>query len=91
MHPAATPWDDRVLHTLWTAAERYTHLVFDPTQITETERARRYETHRVLRDAALVPDADAMAAALRAHLEANERRISAHIAVLERGMHSRGI
>ena len=30
VHPAANPWDDRVLHTLWMAAERYTHLVFDP-------------------------------------------------------------
>ena len=51
VHPAANPWDDRILHTLWVAAERYTHLVFDPTRITEAERARRYETHRVLREA----------------------------------------
>ncbi|MEQ1737991.1 MAG: GntR family transcriptional regulator, partial [Rhodoglobus sp.] len=26
VHPAANEWDDRVLHTLWMAAERYTHL-----------------------------------------------------------------
>ena len=35
-----------MLHTLWMAAERYTHLVFDPTQITDDERQRRYEKHR---------------------------------------------
>jgi len=84
VHPAANEWDDRILHTLWMAAERYTHLVFDPTQITEDERARRYETHRVLRDAALADDAKAMESALRAHLSANEERIHTHITALER-------
>ena len=83
VHPAANEWDDRVLHTLWVAAERYTHLVFDPTQITETERARRYETHRILRDAALADDPDAMSDALRAHLTVNEHRILTHISALE--------
>ena len=83
MHPAANEWDGRVLHTLWVAAERYTHLVFDPTQITDAERARRYTTHRVLRDAALVADPAAMAEALRLHLGANEDRIREHIAPLE--------
>ncbi len=83
VHPAANEWDDRVLHTLWFAAERYTHLVFDPTRITDEERARRYETHRVLRDAALVADPDAMAEALRVHLSTNEDRILAFIGPLE--------
>ena len=83
VHPAANDWDDRVLHTLWVAAERYTHLVFDPTQITDAERARRYATHRLLRDAAVVDDSAAMAEALRLHLVANEERIRAHIAPLE--------
>ncbi|WP_029144791.1 GntR family transcriptional regulator [Microbacterium luticocti] len=83
VHPAANDWDERVLETLWMAAERYTHLVFDPTQITEAERARRYETHRVLREAALVEDPDGMAQALRQHLRANEERILSHIAALE--------
>ena len=54
VHPAANAWDDRVLQNLWMAAERYTHLVFDPTRITDAERSRRYETHRVLRDAEAV-------------------------------------
>lgn len=83
VHPEANPWDDRVLHTLWVAAERYTHLVFDPTTITDDERDRRYETHRILRDAALKQDPDAMAAALREHLVRNEDRIVQHIGALE--------
>jgi DNA-binding GntR family transcriptional regulator len=83
VHPAANAWDDRVLQTLWTAAERYTHLVFDPTQITEDERHRRYEKHQLLRDAALVDDAAAMAQALREHLSANEERIRDHISAIE--------
>lgn len=82
VHPAANEWDGRVLHTLWFAAERYTHLVFDPTQITGAERKRRYETHRVLRDAALGNDAAAMTEALRHHLLVNEERIREHIAPL---------
>jgi DNA-binding GntR family transcriptional regulator len=85
VHPAANEWDGRILHTLWFAAERYTHLVFDPTQITDVERKRRYETHRLLRDAALGGDADAMAQALHDHLVVNEERIRTHIAPLEQG------
>jgi DNA-binding GntR family transcriptional regulator len=85
VHPAANEWDGRILHTLWFAAERYTHLVFDPTQITEVERTRRYETHRVLRDAALANDAAAMSDALHLHLVANEQRIREHVAPLEEG------
>jgi len=83
VHPAANAWDERMLETLWTAAERYTHLVFDPTQITEAERDRRYETHRVLREAAVVEDPDGMSLALRRHLRANEERILDHISALE--------
>jgi DNA-binding GntR family transcriptional regulator len=83
VHPAANEWDGRILHTLWVAAERYTHLVFDPTQITDAERARRYETHRVLRDAALADDPAAMSEALHLHLVANEERIREHVGPLE--------
>ena len=83
VHPAATPWDERLLHTLWMAAERYTHLVFDPTQISTDERDRRYEKHRLLRDAALADDAEGMAEALREHLCANEDRIHEHIRAIE--------
>ena len=85
VHPAATPWDERVLETLWTAAERYTHLVFDPTRISDEERLRRYETHRVLLDAALGDEPTTMVTALTAHLQANEERIRTHIRRLEEG------
>lgn len=85
VHPAATPWDERVLETLWTAAERYTHLVFDPTRITAEERQRRYETHRVLLDAALGDERATMITALTAHLEANAERIRTHVRRLEEG------
>jgi DNA-binding GntR family transcriptional regulator len=83
VYPAANEWDGRILHTLWVAAERYTHLVFDPTQITDSERTRRYETHRLLRDAALADDSEAMSEALHLHLVANEERIREHILPLE--------
>jgi DNA-binding GntR family transcriptional regulator len=83
VHPAANAWDDRVLHTLWMAAERYTHLVFDPTQITEDERQRRYDKHLQLRDAALQSDPEAMMTALREHLSGNEDRIRDHIRAIE--------
>ncbi len=83
VHPAANAWDERVLHTLWMAAERYTHLVFDPTQITDDERERRYLKHRLLFDAALADDADAMVQSLRQHLSANEDRIRDHIRAIE--------
>ena len=85
VHPAANEWDGRILHTLWMAAERYTHLVFDPTQITDAERKRRYDTHRALRDAALVANPAAMEDALRQHLSANEDRIREHIGPLQDG------
>lgn len=84
VHPAANAWDDRMLHTLWMAAERYTHLVFDPTRISDDERQRRYEKHRLLRDAALADDAQTMAEALRDHLSVNEDRIRDHIRAIER-------
>lgn len=83
VHPAASPWDERVLETLWTAAERYTHLVFDPTRITEKERQRRYQTHLILLDAALGEDPAVMVAALTEHLQANHERTRAHIRRLE--------
>ncbi|WP_419818121.1 GntR family transcriptional regulator [Glaciibacter flavus] len=83
VHPAANEWDERVLHTLWFATERYSHLVFDPTQITEEERAYRYGRHKVLVDAALAGDAAAMSAALDEHLSTNRERIREFIARLE--------
>lgn len=84
VQPSANDWDERMLQTLWMAAERYTHLVFDPTRITDDERARRYERHRVLLDAALGDDREAMVSALTDHLGANAQRIHEHVRRLER-------
>lgn len=83
VHPAANDWDDRILQTLWIAAERYTHLVFDPAPIDEAERQRRYDTHRLLLDVAFSGHANSMATALTEHLHANEVRIREHIRRLE--------
>ena len=83
VHPAANEWDERMLETLWTAAERYTHLVFDPTRISEEERQRRYQTHRILLEVALGDDPATMITALTRHLQVNEDRIRTHIQRLE--------
>lgn len=83
VHPSANEWDERMLQTLWMAAERYTHLVFDPTRISDEERERRYERHRLLLDVAVGNDRDAMVRALTDHLGANAQRIHEHVRRLE--------
>ncbi|MEO8263090.1 MAG: GntR family transcriptional regulator [Pseudolysinimonas sp.] len=83
VHPAANEWDDRILQTLWIATERYSHLVFDPTQITQAERTARYARHRLLVDAALADDADAMSAALDEHLSTNRDHIREFVTQME--------
>ena len=87
--PAASSWDLRLLHTLWTAAERYTLLVFDPIVVDDDERARRHTRHEHLFDRAAAGDAGGLEAALYAHLEANEHEIAHHIdAIFPRGDHA---
>lgn len=86
--PAATEWDDRILETLWTAAERYTHLVFDPTQITEAERGRRYDRHALLLDAAVKRDSRLMEASIVQHLVRNRDEIRQHIQHVESQKHA---
>jgi DNA-binding GntR family transcriptional regulator len=81
--PAATEWDLRIMHTLWTAADRYTRLVFDPTAIDEAERQRRYDRHAELLRVASQGDGAAMEEALLAHLRFNEAVIRARIEHLE--------
>lgn len=83
VQPAANEWDERMLQTLWMAAERYTHLVFDPTRITDEEREHRHERHRLLLDVALGNDPDEMTSALSEHLGANAHQIHEHIQRLE--------
>lgn len=82
--PAASAWDLRLLHTLWTAAERYTLLVFDPIVVDDGERAHRYARHRQLYDRAETADQVGLEAALTAHLESNEAEIVRRFRVLGR-------
>jgi DNA-binding GntR family transcriptional regulator len=81
--PAASAWDLRLLHTLWTAAERYTLLVFDPIVVDDAERAHRYSRHRRLFDRAAAGDAAGLEAELAAHLDENERQIVDRVAVID--------
>ena len=81
--PAANEWDNRILGTLWIAAERYTHLVFDYTNITEDERQDRHDRHALLLATAGTGDARLMEAALVQHLVSNEGKIRAAIQALE--------
>ncbi len=73
--PAASAWDLRLMHTLWTAAERYTLLVFDPLVVDDAERQHRYLRHRRLLDRASAGDATGLEIELSAHLATNEQEI----------------
>lgn len=88
VEPAASEWDLRILDLLWTAAERYTHLVFDPTPIDDAERQRRYRNHAVLLDSASNGDAPRLQQLLTEHLTFNEdeirRRIDALTSIAKR-------
>ena len=75
MTPAASAWDIRILHTLWSAAERYTLVVFDPIVVDDEERDRRYTRHRRLFDRAQAADGPGLATELIDHLEINEHEI----------------
>jgi DNA-binding GntR family transcriptional regulator len=83
IEPAATEWDKRILETLWTAAERYTHLVFDYTAITDEERAHRYDRHLALLNAVIARDQAGMLSALTYHLTTNEDEVRRHIKRVE--------
>lgn len=85
--PSASEWDLRILETLWTAAERYTHLVFDFTQIPQEEKVRRHKRHALLLDAARQGNAEAMLTELVQHLVVNEDEIRAHLRVIEAAAH----
>ena len=80
--PAASSWDLRLLQTLWTAAERYTLLVFDPLVVDDDERERRYVRHRRLFDRAEAGDPLGLEGELTRHLEGNEREILRRIGAI---------
>ena len=88
--PAASTWDLRLLHTLWTAAERYTLLVFDPIVVDDAERAHRYSRHRRLFDRAAAGDEMGLEAELAAHLGDNESQIVQRIAAIDQHAGSTG-
>ncbi|GAB3303161.1 GntR family transcriptional regulator [Epidermidibacterium keratini] len=83
VEPAANEWDHRLLTTLWTASERYTHLVFDPTNISDVEREERYQLHRVLLEAALGDDAERMRNELADHFGYSTKRALASLEALQ--------
>ena len=87
--PAASAWDMRLLHTLWTAAERYTLLVYDPIVVDQEERERRYLRHRRLYDRAEAGDQTGLEAALTTHLHENETEIVNRIRAIGTGPDAR--
>ena len=82
--PAATAWDLRVLRMLWASAERYTHLIFDPTHLEKSERLRRLRLHAELLDQVKNRDSEGMRAALTKHLTLNEDQMRERLTWLEK-------
>jgi len=72
LRPAATAWDERILTTLWRAAERYVRIGFGLLDPDPEEHARRREAHQELVDAFRRHDPDQAASALDQHLVHNE-------------------
>jgi DNA-binding GntR family transcriptional regulator len=70
--PAATAWDERILLTLWRAAERYIRIGFGRLDPEPDEHHRRQHAHVDLVDAFARRDPDAAADAVTTHLARNE-------------------
>ncbi|MEO6571454.1 MAG: GntR family transcriptional regulator [Ilumatobacteraceae bacterium] len=70
--PAATPWDLRILTTLWRAAERYIRIGFGALDPLPDEHTRREHAHNELVVVFRRRDPDVAADAVRQHLERNE-------------------
>ena len=83
--PAASSWDIRLLHTLWSAAERYTLVVFDPIVVDDEERDRRYARHRRLFDLAQAGDQAGLEAELTDHLQSIEFEIVHRLGAIQLG------
>jgi DNA-binding GntR family transcriptional regulator len=83
--PAASSWDIRLLHTLWSAAERYTLVVFDPIVVDDEERDRRYARHRRLFDLAQAGDQAGLEAELTDHLQNIEFEIVHRLGAIQPG------
>lgn len=72
LQPAASSWDLRVLSQLWHAGDRYTRIVFETYNVSDTERKRRYDAHKILVEAASSGSPFEIRSALTAHLMDNE-------------------
>lgn len=70
--PAATPWDERILMTLWRAAERYIRIGFGLLDPQPHEHRRREHAHTDLITAFRRRDPDLAAHAVHQHLQDNE-------------------
>lgn len=71
--PAATPWDVRVLTTLWRAGERYIRIGFGLRDPDPEEHHRRQHAHETLISVFRRRDPDAAARAVDEHLDHNEK------------------
>jgi DNA-binding GntR family transcriptional regulator len=72
LQPAASSWDLRILSQLWHASDRYTRIVFETYNVSDTERKRRYDAHRVLLEASRSGSPFEIRTALASHLLDNE-------------------
>ena len=79
--PAATAWDSRLLSTLWRAAERYIRIGFGVLAPQPDEHHRRQHAHEELIGVFRTRDADAVATAVYAHLNRNEKLAEAGLQV----------
>jgi len=72
MMPATSSWDLRILSQLWHASDRYTRIVFETYNVSDTERMRRYDAHRILVEASRSASPFEIRTALTTHLLDNE-------------------
>lgn len=72
LKPAASSWDVRILSQLWHASDRYTRIVFETYNVSDTERARRYHAHDLLVAASRSGSPFEIRTALNTHLLDNE-------------------
>jgi len=70
---ATTPWDERILMTLWRAAERYIRIGFGLLDPSPAEHKRREQAHENLIDAFRTREPDIVEHAVRDHLDHNEQ------------------
>lgn len=70
--PVLTSWDERMLTTLWRAAERYIRIAFGRLDPDPNEHIRRRDAHALLVERFRLRDPIAAADATREHLAHNE-------------------